>query len=103
LRFAIDPSVIIDNFHFIRVTIPPAKADAPSIIDLNAVLARAITFELLEPVAWGDPQFLELLGGIDDGELTEHCPLQVGRVSAGGFPFKESFSVAIAEAMDHDV
>jgi hypothetical protein len=71
------------------------------IIDPNAVLARAGAFEFFESITGGHSQFFELLSGVDNAELAEHGPLQLGRVSADGLPMEEPLGIAIAEAMDH--
>jgi len=98
---AIGTSVIVDDFHGIRVPVLPAKADSPLIIDPKAVLAGAGAFEFFESIARGHSQFLELLSGVDNTELAEHGPLQLGRESADGLPPEEPFGIAIAEAVDH--
>ena len=65
------------------------------------MLTSADAFEFFESIARGHSQFLELLSGVDNAELAEHGPLQLGRVSADGLPLEEPLGIAIAEAMDH--
>jgi hypothetical protein len=35
-------SVVVDEFHVMRITLAPAETDSPSVIDANAVLPNAI-------------------------------------------------------------
>jgi len=37
-------SVVIHNFHTVRTIVMPGKADAPLVVDADAVLAFSITF-----------------------------------------------------------
>jgi hypothetical protein len=93
--------VVVDDLDVIRVPVLPAKADAPLIVDANAVLARAVAFELFESVARRNTQVLELLGGINEANLTEHEPEQVGREPPDALALKHALGVPIREALDH--
>ncbi len=43
--------VVVNNLNIMGVTVLPVKANAPLIVDADAVLAWTTTFELLQPVA----------------------------------------------------
>jgi hypothetical protein len=43
--------VIIRYLNIVRIAIAPDKADAPLIIDSDAVLPHAITFEFLQSIS----------------------------------------------------
>jgi len=45
-------SVIVDDLDVVRVSVSPPKADAPLIVDADAVLALSITAQCLEPSGW---------------------------------------------------
>lgn len=47
------PSAIVHDFDVCRTSFCPDKVDPPRIIDAHAVLAHAIAFQCLQPVAWG--------------------------------------------------
>jgi hypothetical protein len=48
----IDASLaVVDDLDLVGVTVVPAEADAPLVVDADAVLAVAITLERFEPVA----------------------------------------------------
>jgi hypothetical protein len=93
--------VVVNDLDVIRVPVLPAKADAPLIVDANAVLARAIAFEFFESVAGRDTQVLELLGGINEANLTEHEPEEVGREPPDALPLKQALGVPIRDLLDH--
>jgi hypothetical protein len=53
------------------------EADAPLVVDSDAVLSLAITVQLLETVARWDSQIVDVLGGVEDQELTIGNSLKV--------------------------
>ena len=93
--------MVVDDLDVIRVPVLPAKADAPLIVDANTVLARAVAFELFESVAGRHTQVLQLLGGINEANLAEHEPEQVGREPPDALPLRQALGVPIREALDH--
>lgn len=48
--------MIVHDFHFKRIRVGPAEADAPLIVDSNAVLSFAVTPQSLETVARNSPE-----------------------------------------------
>jgi hypothetical protein len=48
---SVSSRVIVGDLDLESITISPRKADAPLVIDANAVLAAAATFQLLEAIA----------------------------------------------------
>lgn len=54
--------MIVNNFDIARAIRAPHKADAPLLIDANAVLAFAVPRQSLEMVAWGRLQKLQSRG-----------------------------------------
>jgi hypothetical protein len=49
-------SVVIHYLDFVRVAVAPREADPPAVIDPNAVLARPVPFQRLQPVAPNGPE-----------------------------------------------
>jgi len=93
--------VIVDDLNVVRVAVRPPKADAPLIVDPDAVLSGTIAAELLEPIARGHSQILELDRGVDEAKLPEHHTPKVGREAADRLAFPEPFGVAVSEAPNH--
>jgi hypothetical protein len=56
--------MVIDDLDFVRISFPPGEADTPAIIDSYAVLASAIAFECLEPIARNSGQIVEARGSM---------------------------------------
>ena len=93
--------VIVDDLDVVRVAVLPPEADAPLIVDANAVLPGAIPFQLLQAVAGRDAEVLKLLRGVDEAELPEQRPLEVGREAADALALKQALGVPISETLDH--
>ena len=77
-------SVVIDDFHVVRIAVTPAEADAPLVIDPNAVLSFAFAFERLQPVCRGNTQIVERGRGIEHAQLAPGDLLDRGRQPARG-------------------
>lgn len=93
--------MVIDRFDVVCVTGMPTKADAPLIIDADAVLACSVSLEFLEAVARWHSQVLELIGRVHQAQLAQHESVQLCREASNGFAAKESLRVPIGEALDH--
>jgi hypothetical protein len=67
--------VIVRYFNVVRVPVTPSKANAPLIVDPNAVLASSISLELLESVPRWHPQVLQSLGSVQYQKLPQGASL----------------------------
>ncbi len=56
--------MVVAEFDIVGVRVFPAEADPPLIIYADAVLARAVAGEHLEPVAWRHAQLVESQGRV---------------------------------------
>lgn len=54
--------MIIHDHDILRPTLGPDKADAPLIVDPDAVLSRSIAFERFQAIAWRGRQITQDLG-----------------------------------------
>lgn len=61
--------MVIDNFNVIGATFFPTKADAPLIVDLDAVPALAVTLQRFQPVCGWDPQVFQNRRAVEHAEL----------------------------------
>jgi len=93
--------MVIHNLHVVRMAAFPPKADAPLVVDSNAMLPLSLCFEGLQPVTRRHchlPQF----GGCVQGEQLPPCaPLNPGRQPAGHFPSKQPLGLFAREALNH--
>jgi hypothetical protein len=48
--------VVIHYFNVVCITIDPAEADPPLIVDANAVLPLTILVQRFQPISWRYPQ-----------------------------------------------
>jgi hypothetical protein len=67
-------SVIIDDLHFMRFAVTPDKADAPTVVDPDAVLPHPIALESLKMVAGRAAKFLQPTGRMQVQQLAASYP-----------------------------
>lgn len=93
-------SVIVHDLDVPDVSTRPAKADAPLIIDSDAVLPLASSLQCLQAVAGWKPEILQAAGLVKIKELSASDALE------GSEPryveiLKESFGSGVAERPNH--
>jgi hypothetical protein len=93
--------VIDHERHLVRIPLVPAKADAPLVVDANAMLSGAIAFQLLESVAGRHAQIVQCLCGVHDHQLAQHGTLKPARETTHRLAAKEPFRIPVPEALDH--
>jgi len=69
--------VIVNDFNLVRAIGSPHEADAPLVIDTNAVLALPLAFQGLELVAWGNPQAGQVCCGMQLQQLSPRHTLDI--------------------------
>ena len=94
--------MIIDDFHIVGIAPEPAEADAPLVIDADAVLADAVAMEPLEAIPRGDSEVLKAHRSVQYPQLAESGALHVRAELPDRLAVKEPFGVLIPEALDHD-
>ena len=93
--------MVVDDGDIECISVSPTKADAPLVVDPNAVVAGAIATELLQPIARWDPQIVELRAGIELDELASRHPLQLPRPLPHGSAAEDPLRVPVGEGLDH--
>jgi hypothetical protein len=94
--------VVVDDFHVMRVSVPPDKADAEPVIHTNAVLASSIATQSLEPVPGKDRQVPEFVRGVHLVQLSlRHASNDL--MAASGPPAEEALRFLSLEGPDHRV
>jgi hypothetical protein len=79
----------------------PDEADAPLIVDADAVLASAIALVRLESIARRDASVREGVGRIEDDEFPKRDALRAGGEATRTATLKERFRVGVAEGANH--
>lgn len=92
--------VVLDG-DILGTCLGPDETDASLVVDADAVLARSIPLQSLQPVARRDTERVEV------GRRVELMQLPIGRLVDPGielgsrFAQLDAFSVAVAERSDH--
>jgi hypothetical protein len=69
IPFGVEGLVVIGNFNVVHVAVSPEEADAPLLIDADAVLTRAVAAEDFEVVAWRETKVFKFGCVIEIEEL----------------------------------
>jgi hypothetical protein len=93
--------VIVDDLDVEGIGGAPDEADAPLIVDADAVLACTVSLERLEPVAGRDAKVGEGVGRIEDDDFPKRYALKSGGKTTRAATVKERFRVGVAEGADH--
>jgi hypothetical protein len=75
--------VIVDNLYIERIATMPAKANAPPIVDSDAVSTSAAALQGLETISWGHPQIVESSRLVQVLKLPARDPLEGAKPANG--------------------
>jgi hypothetical protein len=92
--------MIVDDFDFVGIRFSPFKANAPLVVDANAVLALSVAMKRFQSIAWRLPQIRQQTGGMNGPELTKGGAFNRAEPLASLAP-KNSFRFVIAKSSDH--
>lgn len=92
--------MIVHDLDLVCVAIPPDEAQAPLVIDADAVLTRPVANQRLKTVAWRYPQEIQRGGGMELLELPNRnrCDVREPRHTA---TFEQCVCVSATEGLDH--
>jgi len=93
--------VIVHDFDLVGVSISPDEADAPLVVDANAVLPRSIVLQCLEPVPRRNPQGIKSRRGVQLRQLAPCHGMQSGWQPAHNLPGKNPGCILVREGLDH--
>jgi len=62
--------MIVNYLDVLNVSANPTKTDSKLIVDANAVLSRAISFEQLQVIPWRIPKVIQALSSMNDFQLS---------------------------------
>ena len=82
--------MIVRYFYFVGVAIPPAKTHSPLVVDTNAVLAFAISFEFLQSVPWRDSKVVDRFRSVYHHQFPVSDALDVHRKAFAGQPLEDA-------------
>lgn len=93
--------MVIHNLHLVRMTALPPKADAPLVVDSDAMLALPASFKELKPVARRHRHLPQFGGRVQGEELPSRAPLNPRREPAGEFRSKQPLGLHTRKAQNH--
>lgn len=99
--------MIVSHFDVVGVACLPTEADAPLVIDANAMLASAIARQSFQPIGRWNPQIVQALSDIELYQLAPRKAVQFGGKVAQELALKEPLGVLIlgvliVEGLDHN-
>jgi hypothetical protein len=83
------------------ISVLPAEADSPLVVDPNAVLSCAASREALQTVPGRDAQLPQSLGRIQEEELAVGSSLHIRWQLAPPHPFKDPPRFRVSEGPNH--
>jgi len=93
--------MVIDDFHLERVSIRPLKADAPLLVDADAVLTLAVTLESFELIRRRDHEIAQIYRTVEIFELLARPLLDPTVESFHELSAKDRLGVLALERPDH--
>ena len=92
--------VVVDNLDPIRPGIGPDEADAPLVVDANAVLALAVAFQRLEAITRRRLQILQRICVVEHLKLASRDTLDIGE-PGNALAAMKRFGIRRIEGADH--
>jgi hypothetical protein len=93
--------MIIDNFNKPSVSVTPDKADAPLVVDADAVLPGAVAFQSFKPISGRNARILKIHGIVQKFQLPHASALNNLRQPNGFNPVEKVFGSGVFETPDH--
>jgi hypothetical protein len=93
--------VVVGDLDVCRTGGGPGEADAPLVVDADAVLSLPIPAQLLEAIARWNPKVVDDLGGVEDQELAVCNSLKVGAELADVRASPDELGFLVRERLDH--
>jgi hypothetical protein len=93
--------MIIDDFNIICIASSPYKANAPALVDTDAVLSLPITDELLKMVSGWNTQIIQRSSNIEDLQLAACVSLDLGGKLSRELTAEDPLSFLVRKTPDH--
>ncbi len=94
--------MVINDFNFVSMTVTPSEADAPAIVDSDAVLPGPISPQGLQPIARDSRQVFQAGGCVEPSEPGASCCFD-GQKPAASITLMERFSFPAAKGDNHSL
>lgn len=94
-------SMVVDDLDIVRVSVDPSKADAPLVVDANAVLPCSAAFQRFQSIARRNREIAQPCDGRQLRELSRRSAANRGRKSPRRSAAVKVLGVGTAKARDH--
>lgn len=94
--------MVIDDLDVPGFAVSPDEADAPLLVDPNAVLSLPVIAQSFQAIAGRRPQIVESLRRIDCDKLRARSPLDLRWQITDGVAGEDRRGAFVGEALDHD-
>jgi hypothetical protein len=92
--------VIIHDFYVVGIAAAPNKADAPLLVDADAVLALSIALQRFQVITWRRPQIPQFDGDIQLPQLSLGHPFESPK-AFDSLPVVKLFGLPRPERLNH--
>ena len=93
--------MIVNNLHVVRLPVFPSEANAPLLVDADAVLAFTVPRQRFKAIGGGNPKVPQVGCRVNHDQLSQGDSLDVVRQLPRKAPMKNAFRLFILERMDH--
>lgn len=93
--------MVVADLDFVRTIGAPDEADAPLVVDSDAVLSRPVASQAFQSVSGRAPQVLQNTRRVQEEELPVGLALDVGCQSGYPLPLEDPPRQGVPEAADH--
>ena len=93
--------VIVHNLDLIGVAVVPNKADAPLVVDADAVLTIVVARKSLKAITGRDSQVIQVRSVMEHHQLALRPALDMLREPADATAFGNRLGITVAVAPDH--
>jgi hypothetical protein len=92
--------VAVADLYVVGTVGTPDEADAPLVVDPDAVLSSPVASQALEPVPWRAPQVLQGARRVQEEKLAVRLALEVGCQTRNPLSLEDPLRQGIPEAAD---
>jgi hypothetical protein len=93
--------VVIDDFDLLGASIPPYEAEAPLVIDPDAVLTRTVSAQRLQPISGWSSQIAQFLRIMNLPQFSLRRSLDLVRQPPSEPAVEQSLGLSVGKRTDH--
>ena len=93
--------MVVHYLDLVGVSFAPDKADAPLLVDSDAVLPASITRKGFQSIPWRNPQIVDGCGIVQNHQFPLSPALNILRELADAAPLGDGLGISVAVGLDH--